>query len=356
MAGPQAIRLSSPRGRLVQGDAFEAQTKDKQGAPLTIKTGPNAGQPTRRWFIGVAFRKDDPEAAAYLFQIAQYAASAWPAYFPNGAVNTPPMFGCTRPNFALKIVDGDGFDDDGKPNKDKAGHAGHWVVKYSTQMQAPDVWQEPNFNELDIITDPRALPRGYFVRVNHTVSSNDNDQRAGIYVNLDKVAICANQQGAEIIQSGPTAAEAFGAGGGSAAPAPVAAPVAGIVANPGVDLAAYRAAGWTDDQLVQHGHATRSAPVPAPLPVSPPVAPPVPTPVASTPTAPAPAPVTPSPSNPAPAPYSGFIPATPAAPPVPAPAPTGRVMLPAANGASYEAMIAGGWTDAMLIQHGMMQA
>jgi len=31
-------------------------------------------------------------------------------------------------------------------------------------------------------------------------------------------------------------------------------------------------------------------------------------------------------------------------------------MLPAANGATYEQMIAAGWTDAMLIQHGMMAA
>jgi len=29
-------------------------------------------------------------------------------------------------------------------------------------------------------------------------------------------------------------------------------------------------------------------------------------------------------------------------------------MLPAAGGATYEAMVAAGWTDALLIQHGMM--
>ena len=54
MAGIQPIRLTSPRGRFVQGDAFEPQTTDQQGAPLTIKTGPNAGQPTKRWFMAVA--------------------------------------------------------------------------------------------------------------------------------------------------------------------------------------------------------------------------------------------------------------------------------------------------------------
>lgn len=43
------------------------------------------------------------------------------------------------------------------------------------------------------------------------------------------------------------------------------------------------------------------------------------------------------------------------APPVPvAPAAPQRVMLPAAQGATYEAMIAAGWSDQLLVQHLMM--
>jgi len=320
----QTLRLTGPRGRFVQGDAFEAQTKDQQGQPLTIKTGPNAGQPTKRWFMAVAYRKDDPATLPYLMQLAQFAAQQWPAYFPNGAQPTPPLFGCTHPRFAIKIMDGDGMDDNGKPNREKAGFAGHWVVKYSTNAAAPGVWQEPNFDEMARVTDSRMLPRGYFVRINHGTQSNENDQRPGLYVNLDKVAICADQNGAEIIQSGPTAAEAFGGGGSApvaAAPSPQA---GGLVAAPGVDLDAYRRAGWTDEQLVQFGHATRAAPV------------------ASTPPAPV-APVTPSPTSPPPVQYNGFIPGA-------------RTMTAAANGATYEQMIASGWTDALLIQNGMMVA
>lgn len=349
MAGLTPIRLTSPRGRFVQGDAFEPQTTDQQGAPLTIKTGPNAGQPTKRWFMAVAFPKTDPQTMPYLMKLATFAAACWPAYFPAGATQAPPLFGCIRQNFSIKIMDGDGIDDNGKPNRDKPGMAGHYIVKYSTSIKAPGVWQEPNFEEMAQVTDPRQLPRGYFVMINHTIQSNENDQRPGLYVNLDKVAISQNQAGAEVIQSGPTAAEAFGAGGGqtyagvtATAPLPTYPPApAGIVANPGVDLASFRAAGWTDDQLVQHGHATRAVAPPAPLPVAPPPAPPAPTPPAYTP--PAPAPVTPSPSSPPPPPYSGYMATTPA-----------RVMLPAANGATYEAMIASGWTDAMLVQQGMM--
>ena len=68
-------------------------------------------------------------------------------------------------------------------------------------------------------------------------------------------------------------------------------------------------------------------------------------------------------------PLAGFVPpAAPVAAPVAAPAPPapaflqvpppapGRVMLSPANGASYEQMIAAGWTDATLLQMGMMTA
>lgn len=345
MATPNQIRLTGPRGRLVQGDAFEPQTTDQSGAPLTIKTGPNAGQPTKRWFIAVAYPKNHPDTMPYLLQLGEVARKAWPAYMAayNG---TPPTFGASHPRFSAKVMDGDGMDDNGKPNKDKPGFAGHWIVKYSTSIKAPGVWQEPNFAEMEQITDPRMLPRGYFVRVNHTVDTNENDGRPGLYVNLDKIAICADQAGAEIIQSGPSAAEAFGGGGGYSTPAAPVAPAPGgaLIMKNGMDYAAMKAAGWTDDQMVTAGHAERAAP--APLSALPPPAPPAPTPAASTPPPPsAGAPATPSPSSPPPPPYGGFIPQTP---------PAGPVMTAAANGATYEQMIAAGWTDAMLKQHGMM--
>lgn len=350
MAGAQPLRLTSPRGRFVQGDAFEAQTTDQQGAPLTIKTGPNAGQPTKRWFMAFAFSKTDPETLPYLQQIASYAAQTWPAYFPNGVNMSAPNFGCTHPRFSFKIVDGDGVDDNGKSNRDKAGFAGCWVVKYSTSIQAPGVWQEPNFDEMARLSDPRAFPRGYYGRVNHTIQSNDNDQRPGLYVNLDKVAVSQNQNGAEVIQSGPTAAEAFGA---SAPPVPGAAPApAGLQPVPGAayTIEALRAGGWSDDQIVAGGYATRPAPVATPpLPATPPAVPAVPTPAASTPPVPAAVPATPSPSNPVPPPYDGFMntAAAPAGDP-----PT----LPAANGATYKQLKDAGWTHEMMVQHGMIAA
>ena len=76
--------------------------------------------------------------------------------------------------------------------------------------------------------------------------------------------------------------------------------------------------------------------------------------------APLPAGVTPRPTNSVMPPIPGAAvvvpPPAPAfrmPPPIPAPA---RVMLPAAQGATYEQCLAGGWTDALLIEHKMMAA
>jgi len=61
-----------------------------------------------------------------------------------------------------------------------------------------------------------------------------------------------------------------------------------------------------------------------------------------------------APSTPAKSPASP--PPAPNAAPTPPPVPQQRVMLPAANGATYEQMVAAGWNDEQLIANNMMQA
>lgn len=87
--------------------------------------------------------------------------------------------------------------------------------------------------------------------------------------------------------------------------------------------------------------AQQAAPAPAPAPAAAGAPPWQATAQAAAAAAPAPAPV---------------APAAPAAPAPPAPQTTGPQMLPAANGIPYESYKAQGWTDEMLIQHGMMAA
>lgn len=359
-------RFTTPVMRMVQGSVDEAQTKDQQGNPRVVKSGPNAGQPNPQYFIGGAVAKNDPAWPAFWETLCRQAFADFPNLFPHGIdaiiqaggpqawFITPPQGHAQpwimHPQFSFKIMDGDGFDQNGKANSSKEGFAGHWVVRFASAYP-PRCFHAGRYAAHEQIQEKGAIKRGYFVRVNGTVEGNGNAQRPGLYVNLDMVELAA--YGPEIV-SGPDAADAFGAGpaalpaGATAAPMTPAAPAAGAPAAP------------TPAAPAPAAPVPAAAPSPAaasPAPVSPaPAAPytgymgngastavaPSPAPAPSAPTA------TPSPTSVAPPPPP---PAHVAAPPAP---PAGPTMLPAANGASYEQMIAAGWTDDTLRAHGMM--
>jgi len=276
------IDFLTPVGRLVQGDPFEPQTKNMQGQPLMTL----AGEPTQRYFIAVAFRKDDPQFPALKAKLVQAAREGF-AHLFDAAGN------CTHPRFSWKIMDGDGVDDNGKHNAGKEGFAGHWVVKFASSF-APRCFHAGRYAPHEQIQDPNVIRRGYFVRVAGTVESNGNIQKPGLYVNLSMVELSGI--GPEIT-SGPDASTVFG---GTAAPLPVGAsplpmhagtapvaapstPVAtpapaaasvvptmpnpGILAGPpapaapqltakaaGFSYEQLLAAGWTDAQLRTHGY------------------------------------------------------------------------------------------------------
>jgi hypothetical protein len=92
----------------------------------------------------------------------------------------------------------------------------------------------------------------------------------------------------------------------------------------GASYADLIAKGWNDALLIQHGLMLAPVVAPPPLPA---------------------APVVPNPAI--------LVPPVPGVPAVP-PAPPARVMTAAAQGASYADLIAKGWTDALLVQHGLM--
>lgn len=338
--------FTTPVGRLVAGDCFEAQTKDAEGNLRVVKSGPNAGQPAPQFYIGVAFPKMLPnpqtgvmeqnhEFNAFYAMLDRVARAEWPNLFPT------PGAPCVNPNFAFKVRDGDGMDRNGKSNATKEGWAGCWVVSFASSY-APKVVQ-PVGGAWQAITDKNALKRGYYVRVAGSVTGNGSTQQPGLYVNLDMVELAG--YGPEII-SGPDAAQAFGS-----APA---APIPGMMATPPAGAA-----------LPQAGAAPGLPATPPATPGAPPAAmPPV------TPAAP------PAAAAPPVAPYTGYMgvpgatppgnpgapaaapstppapPAAPSAPPVTA-SPT-RVMTAAAAGATYEQFVAQGWTDEQLISGGYM--
>jgi len=358
------LQITTPVGRLVGGSLYDPKTTDFDGAPLVVKTGPNAGKPRVSYDFAVALPKT-PGATHWSQE--PWGGPIWAlghAAFPNGETQ--------RPDFAWKITDGDSTVPNKKLKKpcDQEGYPGHWVLWFSSG-QAPRVY---NANGTQQLLEKDTVKPGYYVQVFGNVTDNKPSQSPGIYVNHNMVAFAG--VGPEIAFGPDVSAAGFGQGAvlpagataytgqaiapapgvpATGAPVPPPPPPPGAVVAPGPVMlpaaqgqtyAALIAGGWTDALLIQHGMmaAPAVAAVPPPLPVG---SVPTPPPPAATVVAPPPLPVTPNPALLA-------VPAGVAPPPPPPP--TGRVMLPAANGQTYDAMIAGGWTDALLVAHGMMAA
>jgi hypothetical protein len=314
----ESVNFTTPVGRLVMGSLYKAQTTDAENRPLVIKTGPNAGQPRVDYFFALAI----PKGSERHWAETEWGRKVWETghkSFPNGQA--------TAPTFAWKIVDGDST----IPNKagrkpcDREGYKGHWVVHFSGGY-APRIF---NADGSAPIVEPDAVKLGYYVQVAGSVAGNESMQQPGVYINHSMVALAG--YGPEIIV-GPDPTQA-GFGAAPLPPGASAVPVGGFTAPATPAPAAAYAP---------------PAPPGAPAAASAPVyTPPAPTPVAAAPAAPA-----------APAmvvqPHPGFLAGPGAAPPPPVVGTPVRLMLPAAGQITYEQYIANGWTDALLVQHGMM--
>lgn len=320
--------FTTPAGRLVQGDPFVPQTKDRKGELRVVKSGPNKGQPAPQTFIAVAFPKTAPDPAtgvvvegrnpafeAFYGVLDRVARQEWPQFFPAGATRA------SHPKFTMKLKDGDGIDDNGKQNAEKEGFAGHWVVSFASSY-SPKVVRPAGNGVWETVTDPAALKRGYYVRVAGSATGNDSTDTPGLYVNLDMVEIVG--YGPEIV-SGPDAATVFGQPA-ALPPGASATPIAG----PGP--AAPPPAGGAAPLAPTPGAVATASPAAA-LPVS-----------AS------PTPATPNASFMAPTP-GGAAPPPPGGGAIPTPQ-----MTAAANGLTREQYHASGWTDDQLVAQGLMIA
>ena len=200
-----------------------------------------------------------------------------------------------NPSFAWKIIDGDSAIPNKKGRKpvEQEGYPGNWVLWFS-QTWAPKLCTADGSAEL---TQPEAVMPGDWVQVYASVKSNAPSPTPGVYLNPLAVALVGYHQSGRITSTKvDTTAIGFGAS-----------------AAPGVVLAAPVGA----------------MPVPAPAPVAPPAV------------------VTPN---------AAFLAGPPPVAPAPVAQPPVHQMTPAAGGASYESHIANGWTDALLVQHGLMLA
>lgn len=293
--------ILTPVGRLVQGSLYKAQTTDAEGKPLVNKSGPAIGQPRVDFFFALAIPKG-AERGWHETPWGQKIVATGYAAFPQAAQS---------PTFAWKVTDGDSTVPNKKGRKpcDREGYPGHWVLNFSSGF-APKIYNSDGSQQ---ILEPDAVKLGSYVQVSGTVAGNGSQSQPGIFLNHSMVALAG--YGPEIVV-GPDAAS-VGFGQGVALPQGASAtPVVGAF-NP----------------APVPGPAGYPAPVPGPTfaPMQP---------------APAPAPIAPNPAFLA-------VPPVPVAPPAPSPLPSGRAMSAKANGATYAQMLAAGWTDVTLAQHGM---
>ena len=321
MAGTQFV---TPVGRWVDGDIWKGQTKDMDGNPLVYKTGQDAGKPRMNYYFGFAIPKAGEQ---------HWNQTPWGAIIYNTGVSGFPA-APQRPNFAWKIIDGDSQvpNDRGRKPCDNEGYPGHWVLRLSGAF-APsvNVWMDKWVET----SDQDAVKRGYYVQVQAEVEFNKNATKPGVYLNHRGVVL--NRPGEEIkggafdannagFAAPPAPYQAPAPTGFAPAPvvgAPPALPVAAAIQHTmtakagGATYEAMVAAGWTDDLLISNGMMV------------------------------APVTVAPAPYQPHPAILTPPL-------PVPPPVPVAHQMTAKANGVTYEAMVAAGWNDDMLHQHGMM--
>jgi hypothetical protein len=289
------LTYTTPVGRFVWGSLTKPKTKDREGNPLIIKSGPDTGKPTQRFEFGLAIAKG-PETHWNQTPWGQLIDRAAKEGFPGGQWQLPA--------FAFKVTDGDSTvpNRSGRIPSKQEGFKGHWVLAFSSSF-APTTVDAKGTAPVPA----ESIKVGHYIQVNGSVTSNKSLNQPGVFLNHRFVAHAGF--GLEI-STGPDASQAgFGQG-----PLPVGAsttPVAALPAGPAVTAPAA-------PQTV----ITPPAPVVAPTP--PPVQ-----------VVPHPAILTPSVA--------------------PAP-PSGPVMTEKANGFSYAQLIANGWKHEQLVEHGYIRA
>lgn len=242
----ERINFLTPVGRLVAGDLFTPNTTDFQGNPLTVKSGPNAGQTRQEYFLALAIPKNHPEWPALWALINQAARTGFPTLFDaNG--------NCQRNDFAFKVIDGDSTQMNRNNSKpcDKEGYPGHYILNMATSLAIKVYDQELR----PIMSDSKSVKCGDYIRVSGSIAPNGNAQNPGVFINPSMVQF--SHQGEEI-SKGPDAGSVFGA-------VPLPAAPAGAVTTPGPSLAPIAAPMGNLNAVGAQAPATPSTPVSVPV-------------------------------------------------------------------------------------------
>lgn len=319
--------ILTPVGRLIAGNLYKPNTTDAEGKPLVVKSGANAGQPREDYYFMLAIPKGQEKG---------WWETPWgQLIYQTGAKAFPQA--CQSPTFAWKVKDGDSAIPNrrGKKPCDMEGARGHWLLSFSSGYPPKTVRN----NGTEQIMEKDAVKIGYWVQVFGSIGDNGSQQQPGVFLNHSAVNLVGYDKE---ITTGPDLAS-VGFGQNIALPPGVSAtPLAGTF-NPAV----MPAPGAVPGMPAMPGA------VPAAMPVMPGAAP------AAVAMPAVPVAVQPNPGFLAPmgGPQAGAVPAVPGVvPAAPVAAAPARQLTAKAGGATYEQLIGNGWTDATLVQHGMMVA
>lgn len=86
------LEIATPVGRIVQGDCYNPNTENMDGQPLVYKSGANAGQPRVEYFLGLAIEKNHPSFPAFYAQLQSVAKTGFPHLFDAQGNCTHPGF------------------------------------------------------------------------------------------------------------------------------------------------------------------------------------------------------------------------------------------------------------------------
>ncbi len=197
-------------GRLVQGNPHKAGAQRKDTKTGAVKFRKD-GTPDAPFYMAVAIEKiparrfviqGNPGWESQKALIDNDARLAWPQFFgqrpPGLQFDATLPLDCTNPKFANKIIDGDGFDDNGQPNANNDGWAGCWVVKVSNGY-APKVYEWTASGWQETIHTGRTIKCGDYVTVSGDCTSNTSNDSPGMYMNVDTVSF--EQEGVAIISA-----------------------------------------------------------------------------------------------------------------------------------------------------------
>lgn len=217
MSNLEAKQFTTPILRLVAGSVSEKITKDFDGRPLTVKTGADAGKETQRYSFGVAVPK--VPGKHWSDGTAQFLTDIWvTGHAQMGAL-------AQRQDFSWKVDDGDSTAPNKKNRKpcDNEGWPGHWIVFFSSSFP-PSCYNADGSAPVPA----ESIKKGHYIQIAGSVVGNENTSNPGVYVNHMMVA--HSGFGPEI-KSGPDPkAAGFGQ---SAAPAGMSkAPVSGLPGTP----------------------------------------------------------------------------------------------------------------------------